>query len=304
MKNKLRKRGDLIFYLAMVAPCMILYLVIIAGPILASLGIAFTDNDFRPNQVWGFIGFDNFIKIFSDPVFWTAFKNNMLVVALSVFGQIPLGLLLAYFLFRNMVKAPNFFQAMVFMPQVISTVVIGRIFQSFFDIRGAATGIVRILTNNPKFTFRWFIEPGQAMIPILIGMLFIYTGFYMLMFLANMQKLDGGIVEAASIDGASEMQIFAKIIAPALSGIIVVNAILAIAGSLKSFDLIYAMAPNDGKGLGNNNIVLATYMYHFGFKTYRMAFGSAVSVIIVTISLMLIAVSNWAGKKLDPLQER
>jgi len=287
----------------MVAPCMVLYLAIIAGPILASLGIAFTNNDFRPNQEWGFIGFDNFKVIFSDPVFWLGFKNNMLVVALSVFGQIPLGLLLAYFLFRNMVKAPGFYQAMVFMPQVISTVVIGRIFQSFFDIRGAATGLVRLITNDPKFTFRWFLEPGQAMIPILIGMLFIYTGFYMLMFLANMQKLDGGIVEAASIDGATEMQIFARIIAPALSGIIIINSILAIAGSLKSFDLIYAMAPNDGKGLGNNNIVLATYMYHRGFKAYKMAFGSAVSVIIVSISLVLIAISNWAGKKLDPLQE-
>ncbi|MGL1894524.1 MAG: sugar ABC transporter permease [Spirochaetaceae bacterium] len=303
MKNKLRKRGDLLFYIAMVAPCMILYIAIIAGPIVASLGFAFTNNDFRPNQEWGFIGFANFIKIFSDPVFWLGFKNNMLVVALSVFGQIPLGLLLAYFLFRNMVKAPSFFQAMVFMPQVISTVVIGRIFQSFFDIRGAATGLMRLITADPKFTFKWFISDNQAMVPILIGMLFIYTGFYMLMFLANMQKLDSGIVEAASIDGASEMQIFARIIAPALSGIIIINAILAIAGSLKSFDLIYAMAPNDGKGLGNKNIVLATYMYHNGFKTYKMAFGSAVSVIIVAISMLLIAVSSWAGKKLDPLQE-
>lgn len=282
---------------------MILYLAIMVGPIVASLGIAFTNNDFRPNQVWGFIGFGNFIKLFSDPVFWLALKNNMLIVALSVFGQIPLGLLLAYFLFRNMIRAPHFFQAMVFMPQVISTVVIGRIFQSFFDIRGAATGLVRIVTNNSDFTFKWFLQPNQAMIPILIGMLFIYTGFYMLLFLANMQKLDSGIVEAAAIDGATEMQIFARVITPALVGIIFINCILAISGSLKSFDLIYAMAPNDGKGLGNYNMVLGTYMYHRGFKAFKMAFGSAVSVIIVTISILLIGASNWVGRKLDPLRE-
>lgn len=303
MKNGIRKRGDILFYIVMVSPALVLYLAIIAGPILASLGIAFTNNNFRPNQEWGFVGFENFIKILSDHVFWKGFKNNMLVVALSVFGQIPLGMLLAYFLFRGMVKGGNFFQAMVFMPQVISTVVIGRVFQSFFNIRGAATEIVRVVTKNPDFNFRWFLEPSQAMIPILIGMLFIYTGFYMLIFLANMQKLDGGIVEAAAIDGASEMQIFSRIIAPALSGIVIVNSILAIAGSLKSFDLIFAMAPNEGLGLDNNNIVLATYMYHKGFTVYKMAFGSAVSVIIVSISLLLIAISNWAGKKLDPLQE-
>lgn len=302
MNNK-SKRDDILFYIAMVAPCMILYLVIIAGPILASLGIAFTDNDFRPNQEWGFVGLKNFIEIFKDPIFAKAFKNNMLVVALSVFGQIPLGMLLAYFLFRGMVKAPNFFQAMVYLPQVISTVVIGRLFQSFFGIRGAATGIARAVTGNPTFAFRWFVVESQAMIPILIGMLFIYTGFYMLLFLANMQKLDSGIVEAASIDGASEIQIFGRIIAPALAGIVIVNCILAISGSLKSFDLIFAMAPNEGQGLAGNNMVLATYLYHRGFKAFRMAFGSAMSVIIVVISLVLIAISNWAGKKLNPLGE-
>lgn len=302
MKNN-RMRGDLLFYIAMIAPAFILFLGIIAGPILASLGIAFTDFDYRPNQTVDFIGFDNFIKIFTDDVFWLAFKNNMLVVALSVFGQIPLGLLLAYFLFRGMVKAPNFFQAMVFFPQVISTVVIGKIFKSFFDIRGAATGLVRLITDDPSFSFRWFIVPSQAMIPILIGMLLIYTGYFMLLFLASMQKLDGGIVEAASIDGANELQVFSQIITPALSGIIVVNAIQAIAGSLKSFDLIFAMAPNDGRGMAEANMVLATYMYHKGFKARKMAFGAAVSVIIVFISIVMIYIASWLGKKLNPLQE-
>lgn len=296
-------KGELKTFIVMIAPAFILFLIIIAGPILASLGIAFTNFDYKPNQEIDFVGLEHFRKIFSDKVFWLALKNNMLVVLVSVLGQIPLGLMLAYFLYRGMVKKPNFFQAMVFLPQVISTVVIGKVFKSFFDINGAATSIGKVLTKDPDFSFKWFINPDKAMIPILIGVLIIYTGYFMLLFLANMQKLDKGIVEAASIDGASEFQIFTKIIVPALAGIIVVNAILAISGSLKSFDLIFAMAPNDGRGLGEANMVLSTYMYHKGFKANRMAFGAAVSVIIVSITIGMIVLANYLGKKLNPLEE-
>lgn len=303
VNNKSSKRGELLFYIAMCAPAIILFLMIIAGPILVSLGISLTNYDFRPNQVAEFVGFENFIKLFKDPIFWLAFKNNMAVVAISVFGQIPLGLLLAYFLYRGMVKFQHFFQAMVFFPQVISVVVLGRLFNSFFGVRGAMTDLVRKLTGNNTFVFTWFQTPGEAMIPVLIAMLMVYTGFFMLLFLANMQKLDGGIVEAAAIDGANEFQIFTRIITPALAGIIVVNAILAISGSLRSFGLIYAMAPNDGRGLGENNMVLATYMFYRGFKAYKMAFGSAVSVMIVSISVVFIGIANWIGKKLNPLRE-
>jgi len=297
-------KGELWTFVIMVAPAFILFVGIIAGPILASLGIAFTNFSYNPNQEVAFVGLEHFIKIFGDKVFWIALKNNMLVVVVSVFIQIPLGLVLAYFLYRGMVKGSRFFQAMVFFPQVISTVVIGKVFKSFFDINGAATSLVRLITGNPDFSFKWFINPNQAMTPILIAVVFIYTGYYMLLFLANMQKLDGGIIEAAAIDGANELQIFSRIITPALTGIIVVNAIQAIAGSLKSFDLIFAMAPNDGRGLGEANMVLASYMYHKGFRANEMAFGAAVSVIIVAISVVMIVMTNYAGKKLNPLQEK
>lgn len=303
MNSKSSKRGDILFYIVMCAPVVILFVGIIAGPILVSLGISFTNYDFRPNQIAEFVGFKNFIEILTDPIFALAFKNNMAVVGISVFGQIPLGLVLAYFLYRGMVKFRNFFQAMVFFPQVISTVILGRLFTNFFGVRGALTQIVRNITDDQDFFFRWFQTENQAMIPVLIAMLFIYTGFFMLLFLANMQKLDSGIVEAAAIDGANEFQIFTRIIAPALSGIIIVNCILAISGSLRSFDLIFAMAPNDGRGLNDYNTILSTYMYHKGFRSFRMAFGSAVSVIIVAISIVLIQVSRWVGKKLNPLQE-
>ena len=91
--------------------------------------------------------------------------------------------------------------------------------------------------NNPKFNFTWFLDRETAMIPIAIALLWVYTGYFMLVFLANMQKMDKGILEAASIDGANEFNIFLKIMVPSLAGVILINCILAIAGSLKGFDV-------------------------------------------------------------------
>lgn len=298
-----RNGNDVLFYIAMVAPAFLFFTLIIAGPIVFSLGLSFTNFDLKPNQVVNFVWFDNFIKMFQDAKFHTAFKNNMIVVAVSVFGQIPLGLALAYFLHRGMVRFKHFFQAMVFMPQVISTVVVGILFRNFFGIRGAATALVRWIIQDPKFNFTWFVNPSTAMVPVAIALIWIYTGYFMLIFLANMQKLDPGIIEAAQIDGANEFQIFFRIITPAMAGVIVVNSILAISGSLKGFDLIYALAPNEGQGLANANLVLPTYMYHYGFLSRKYAFGSAVSTIIVSISLIFIAIASWVGKKLNPLGE-
>ena len=132
-----RRKGDLSFYIMMVAPALLFYLIIIAGPIIFSLGLSFTNFDFRPNQSVEFAGLDQYIRMFQDSKFWIGLQNNLIVVAVSVFGQIPLGLFLAYLLFRGQVKFTAFFQAMVFLPQVISTVVVGILFRNFFGIRGA-----------------------------------------------------------------------------------------------------------------------------------------------------------------------
>lgn len=288
----------------MVAPALLFFIIIIAGPIVFSLGLSFTNYDFKPNQIIEFIGLDQYIRIFQDNKFWVGLQNNLIVVAVSVFGQIPLGLILAYLLFRGQVRFTAFFQAMVFLPQVISTVVVGILFRNFFGIRGAGTAIARVLVEDPKFNFTWFLQRETAMVPIAIALLWIYTGYFMLVFLANMQKMDKGVLEAASIDGANEFMIFFRIMVPAMAGVILVNAILAISGSLKGFDMFFALAPNDGQGLGNANLVLPTYMYHYAFRPQKYAFGSAISVIIVTISIVFIMISNYVGKKLNPMRER
>jgi raffinose/stachyose/melibiose transport system permease protein len=116
-----------------------------------------------------------------------------------------------------------------------------------------------------------------------------------IIFLANLQKIDPEIIEASKIDGATEMQSLRHIILPALSGVIVVSAILAISGSLKSFDLIYVMTQG---GPAGRTRVLALYMFEKAFRgapNYPVA--NAISTIMVIISFILIGITRVVEKR-------
>lgn len=290
------------FYLAMVAPAVLVYLVIIAFPIVSSVILGFTDYNLLKPQDASFVGLDHYLKMFQDDLFWKAFTNNMVVVAVSIFGQIPIGFILAYILFRKLVKGQGFFQTMIFLPNFLTTIVIGILWNRIFGSPGPVEDLIKLVTGNPNAMITWGFSQATAMIPIGFVLIWMYTGLYMVIFLANLQKIDVGLIEAAQIDGASEVRIFLKIIVPMLSGVILVNAILAISGSLKGFDLIWAMTQG---GPANNTIILPLYMYKFAFAagTEQFGFGAAISNTLIMISLLLIGVSNMVGKKFNAGEE-
>jgi raffinose/stachyose/melibiose transport system permease protein len=226
--------------------------------------------------------------MFTEPTgnFYLSLKNNMFIVAVSVFGQIPLGFTLAYILSRKLVKGAGFFQAMIYLPNIISPVIIGILFKTFYISQHSVyMEILRFFNPAAEFTLN-----NTPMIPVLVVILWMYTGFYMIIFMANIQRIDPAIIEAARIDGAKERQILSRIILPALSGVIVTCSILAISGSLKSFDLIYVMT---GGGPAGRTRVLSLYMYLSAFQgapNYPLA--NAISTVMVLISFALIVITR------------
>jgi len=288
-------------FLALVAPALIIYLFIIAYPIVYSVMLSF--SDFNPNRggQWNFVGLLQYKTMVSDPNFWHALKNNLIVVGISVFGQIPIGFILAYILYRKMVKASNFFQTAVFLPHFLSTIVIGILWRRMFEADGPISRLIQVLSGDPSAQFDLMLYSDTVMIPIGFALVWIYTGLYMIIFLANLQKINENLIEVAKIDGATEPQIFFKVIVPLLSGTILVSVILAIAGSLRGFDLIFSITT---QGLQRNNaMVLPIFMYQTAFQNYtngmRFAYGAAISNTIVLISLILIAISRMMSRKTD-----
>lgn len=283
-------------YLLLVLPAVAIYLAVMAFPTVFSIVLSLTD--YNGGKIFGgdpvsFVGLKHYIRMFQDRFFHISLKNNIYIMLISVFGQIPLGFALAYVLHRKLVRARDLFQSMVYLPTVIATIVVGILWQSFFSPYGPLTELMHKFIPDWENTL--FTNPRTAILPVLFVMLWMYTGTYLIIFLANLQKIDDHIIEAAKIDGASEWQVFRHITLPALSGVIVTSAILAISGSLKSFDLIFAMTAGNP---ARRTSVLSLYMYDNAFRgapDYPLA--NAISTFIVLLSLVLIAMTKAAERR-------
>jgi len=294
VKDLSTKMEERLSYLILVLPALLIYFFVMAFPTVFSVVLSLTNYRGGPvfgNPNFGFVGIGSYLEVFRDSYFYIALKNNLWIVLISVFGQIPLGFTLAYILSRGLIKGTDFFQTMIYLPNVISTVVIGILFSRLF------LGSNSLLLEIQRFydPMAEYIPGQNAMLPVLLVILWMYTGFYVIIFLANLQKIDPSIIEASKIDGANEMQTLRHIILPALSGVIVTTAILAISGSLKSFDLIYVMT---GGGPARRTSVLSLYMYDKAFRgapNYPMA--NAISTIMVIISFILIGITRGLEKR-------
>lgn len=281
-------------YALLTLPGILIYGLVILFPIVTSVGLSFTE--------WGgfgmpqFRGFKNYLEIFSHDVFWKGFKNNIWIVLVSVFGQIPVGFVLAYILHRRHIKGVDFFKSMIFLPISISAIVVAILWKKIFATDGLITGMIRMISGDSSYVNRIFEHPNLAITPILFVIFWMYTGVYMIMFYANLQKVSQSTIEAAIIDGASEGRILMKIIFPSMLGILFTAIIFAISGSFKSFDLIYAMT---GGNPAHFTEVIAIYMYNKTFIDFDYGYGSAISTIIVGLSLFFISIVRIIFRQLE-----
>lgn len=291
-------RDKTIAYWILVGPSVFVYAAVIVFPIIFSFAAGFTE--WSGLGIPEFVGLKNYVRMFSDAVFRLGLRNNMLIVAVSIFGQIPFGFALAYIIYRRMIKGHAFFETMIFLPITISAIVVAKLWNQIFAPAGLFTQFMRMVTGDPRYVLQIFENRSFAIVPILFVILWMYTGIYMVIFLANLQRIDPGVLEAAVIDGAKEHQILLRVVLPQMTNIVFTTAVFAIAGSLKSFDLVFAMT---GGGPAHYTEVIAIYMYLNTFKYYNYGFGSAVSMMIVFLSLGLITFIQGIYRKLEAKYE-
>jgi len=291
-------RDKKISYAILTLPSVLIYASVIVFPVLFSVLLGFTEWSGFGTPV--FNGLANYRRMLADGVFLHGLRNNLLIVAVSVFGQIPFGFLLAYIIYRGLVKWGNFLQTMIFLPITVSAIVVAKLWNQIFSPAGMFTALVRVIRDDPRFVFAVFENRTFSITPVLFVILWYYTGIYMVIFLANLQKISPTVIEAAIVDGAREHQILFQVVLPQMTNILFTTSVFAIAGSLKSFDLVFAMT---GGGPANYTTVIAIYMYLNTFKYYNYGFGSAVSVMIVVLSLGMISVIQAVFRRFEEKYE-
>lgn len=268
-------------------PTLILYALFVFVPVIWSAYYGFFN--------WSgigeakFIGLDNYAEILRDPVFWRALKNNVIFVLASVFGQVPLALMLAVLLHKSNLLQ-RFLRSAVFLPMVLSTVVIGMIWQYIYHPQIGILNFLLDALGLENWKLEWLSDRKIAIYSLIPPLIWSYVGLYLIIFMSALQNIPGEIHDAAKIDGVSGARKLVTITLPMIKNTVQVAVILCISGSLKSFDLVYIMTKG---GPAHASELLATYMYNSTFTTYRYGFGSAISTTIMIISLLLIGTSQW-----------
>ncbi|MFB7816032.1 carbohydrate ABC transporter permease [Paenibacillus chitinolyticus] len=267
-------------------PALLIYSVFVIIPIFWSAYYGFFD--WKGIGEAKFNGFDNYVEALKDPIFWLALKNNLIVVAASVFGQVPIALVLALVLRKS-----NFFQrfirSAVFMPMVLSSVVVGIIWSYIYHPQIGILNFLLEAVGLESWKKAWLSDKSVSMLALTVPIIWNYIGPYLIMFIAALQNIPSDIDDAAMIDGATGSRKLFSVTLPMIWDTVKVTIVLCISGSLKAFDLIYVMT---GGGPAHSTELLASYMYNNTFSVYRFGYGSAISTLIIIISLVLITGSQ------------
>ncbi|MDR2150783.1 MAG: sugar ABC transporter permease [Spirochaetaceae bacterium] len=285
------RTNKLLSHYLFILPAFIIFAGIMVFPLFYSIFLSFFNwKGFGPKD---FVGLGNYFRMFTDPIFHIGFRNNLMIVLVSVGGQIPLGMLLAYMLHRKMVKKADLFEVLIFLPITISSVIIAQLWNRIFSPVGIFTSLIRTLTKNPDYIMTIVEHKDWAILPIMFVLLWQHTSLYMVIFLANLQRIPQSIIESAQLEGATEGRIFLRIIMPMLGSVIFINSILAISGSFKSFDLIYSMTAG---GPAHYTEVIAVYMYNSTFVHQNYGYGSALSIIIIVFVVLSLLITRGVSK--------
>ncbi|REK71835.1 carbohydrate ABC transporter permease [Paenibacillus paeoniae] len=288
MLSSLRTRS---FVALALLPAVLIFLVFAIIPIIWSMYYGFFDWKGLGDPK--FIGFKNYEMMLQDPIFWRALKNNLILVASAIIGQVPIALLLALLLLKN-----NFFnriiRSAVFMPMVLSTVVVGLIWGYIYHPQ---IGLLNQLLESiglESWTRAWLSDPKINIFAVSIPINWANIGPYLIIFIAALQNISSEVNDAAKIDGAVGSKKLFFVTLPMIWDMVVVTIVLCISGSLKAFDHVIIMT---GGGPAQSTELLATYMYNNTFTVYRYGYGSAVSTMIILISALLIGLNYILTKR-------
>ncbi len=275
----LEDRLTIIFFLL---PSLLLFIFFLIYPIFQSIYYSFFNwKGFGPAV--DFIGLDNYRRILTDRVFMIALKNGLFIAILSLLIQLPMALLLALMVGRNL-PGRTIFRTIFFMPYVFSEVTTAIMWLSLYNADPDRGFINALLILIPGMKSQpWLGDPQLVMSCIFVVLTWKYFGFYLLLFMTGLQNIPAELEEAAMIDGANRRQLLTNITLPLLSTTTRTCVYLSVLGSLQQFIIVWIMTHG---GPVNASEVMATYMYRFSFVRFSFGYGSAVAIVMFLICLV------------------
>ena len=276
---------------AFLLPAALLIFVFCFYPMVQALILSFQKGTGSAVQP---AGFANYVRILKDATFQQCLFNTIFYFVIQVPIMLILALILAQLLNSPDIKGKGIYRTMIFLPCATSLVSYSMIFKSLF----ANDGLVnRVLSTVGIPTVDWFQNAWAARWVIVIALVWRWTGYNMVFYLAGLQNIDYSIYEAARIDGASPFQQFIHLTIPLLKPTILLTAIMSTSGTLQLFDESVNLTAG---GPGKATMTLTHYIYNISFvETPKFNYAAALSVFILVVVAVLSAIQMKVGDKRD-----
>ena len=278
-----------------VAPALLVIAIFFVLPVLAALALSLTDFDLYaladPSNL-RLVGFQNYTRLLTTPLFWQALGNTLYFVVVGVPFSIAISFGAALLLHSRLVRFRAFFRTALFAPVVTTLVAVAVIWRYLFDTRygwlNYALGSIGVTPID------WLGDPHWAMPAIIVFAVWKSFGYNMIILVAGLQSIPAELYEAARIDGASPWRQFRHVTLPTLSPIVAMVSILTVAGYSQLFAEPYVMTQG---GPLQSTVSVLYFMYEEGFKWWNLGSASAVAfllfVLIFAVTAVQLRVARW-----------
>ncbi|MGP1358783.1 carbohydrate ABC transporter permease [Roseicyclus sp.] len=264
------------------APSFAIMVIFVYGFIAFTIYLSFTDSRMLPS--FGWVGWDNYDRLFRIREWNVAITNLAIFASLYIVISTIIGLLLAIFLDQK-IRGEGILRPIFLYPMALSFIVTGTAWKWFLD-PGIGIEATMHLWGFENFRFDWIKDREMAIYTVVIAAVWQSSGFVMAMFLAGLRGIDNEILKAAQMDGASNWQLYRRIILPQLRPAFLSAFVILAHLAIKSYDLVIALT---GGGPGNATALPATFMYSYTFTRNQMGIGASSAVImLMTIAAIMI----------------
>lgn len=277
-------------------PATILIFIMSFYPMVQALITSFRTGS-SSNMTWANPLTVNYSRMFQDKIFMTAMGNTFLYLIIQVPIMLILAMLLAQLLNNKNLKFRGLFRTLIFLPCATSLVSYALIFRALFATQGLVNSVLMNL-HLISANINWLGTPKTAKAVIILALIWRWTGYNMVFYLAGLQNIDYSVYEAAKIDGASNWKIFWHITVPLLKPTIIMTSIMSINGTLQLFDESMNLTMG---GPANATITMSHYIYNnsFGQGVSNFGYASAMSFLVFVLVAILSLINMKVGDSRD-----
>jgi len=267
-------------------PAATFFIIFVLVPLGQTLYLSFYDWNGISAGTW--VGVDNFVRAFQDPDTIAALSHSLVFIITFCVIPVILGVTFAAVLSKQQVRGLAFFRTVIFVPQVISSVVIGVAWRWMYQDTGTVNqvlGFFGIPSTTP-----WLGDFTWALPAIGLVGTWVMTGLCMVLFLSGVGRIDGDLYDAAKVDGAGPFREFFNVTLPGLRPELIVATTITIIAALRTFDLVFVTTQG---GPGKSTIVPGTEIYRTAFREGDIGYASTLAVILAVVIFALVRGVNY-----------